>query len=93
MMDQQVEADFNGVVLSLQLLVVMTTKTKWDAVKDHVTGSPTHDPDAQLEANLGNADPELCIRLLQVQHIVATAGSDITALRLIGILSLIALIT
>lgn len=85
--------DFKDVVLSLQLLVVMTTKTKWDALKDHVAGSPTHDPDAQLEANLGNADPELCIRLLQVQHMVATAGSDIRALRLIGILSLIGLIT
>lgn len=53
-------------LVSLQLLVAMATKTKWGAVKDHVTGSPAHDPDARLEANLENADPELCIRLLQV---------------------------
>lgn len=45
----------------------MTTKTKWDVLKDHVTGSPAHDPNAGLEANLENADPELCIRLLQVR--------------------------
>lgn len=44
----------------------MATKTKWEAVKDHVTGSPTDDPDTQQEANLENADPELCICLLQV---------------------------
>lgn len=44
----------------------MSAKTKWGAVKDRVTGSPAHDPDATLEANLENADPELCIRLLQV---------------------------
>lgn len=28
--------------------------------------SPVRDQDATLEANLENADPELCIRLLQV---------------------------
>lgn len=53
-------------VISLQLLFVMAARTKWEAVKDRVTGSPAHDHDATLEANLENADPELCIRLLQV---------------------------
>ncbi|XP_040920666.1 inverted formin-2-like isoform X2 [Toxotes jaculatrix] len=52
----------------------MAAKTKWGAVKDHVTGSPTHDPDAPLEANLENADPELCIRLLQVPTVVNYSG-------------------
>ncbi len=55
----------------------MAAKTKWGTVKERVTGSPAHDPDATLEANLENADPELCIRLLQVGlfHLVATAGT------------------
>lgn len=44
----------------------MEPKTKWEAVKDHVTRSITDDSDSQLEANLENADPELCICLLQV---------------------------
>ncbi|XP_071393671.1 inverted formin-2-like, partial [Centroberyx affinis] len=52
----------------------MAAKAKWGAVKDHVTGSPTHDPDAMLEANLENADPELCIRLLQVPTVVNYSG-------------------
>ena len=54
--------------VSPQLLVPMATKTKWGVVKDGVTGSPTHNSDAALEANLENADPELCIRLLQVNR-------------------------
>lgn len=53
--------------LTLQLLI-MAAKTKWGTVKDHLTAAPTHDPDAALEANLENADPELCIRLLQVRQ-------------------------
>uniref|UniRef100_A0A4W6EHJ1 Inverted formin 2 n=1 Tax=Lates calcarifer TaxID=8187 RepID=A0A4W6EHJ1_LATCA len=52
----------------------MAAKTKWGAVKDRVTGSPAHDPDASLEANLENADPELCIRLLQVPTVVNYSG-------------------
>ncbi|XP_039980456.1 inverted formin-2-like isoform X2 [Xiphias gladius] len=52
----------------------MAAKTKWGAVKDSVTGSPTHSPDATLEANLENADPELCIRLLQVPTVVNYSG-------------------
>lgn len=44
----------------------MESKTKWEAVKDRVTKSPSPDPEAALEANLESADPELCIRLLQV---------------------------
>ncbi|XP_029903596.1 inverted formin-2-like isoform X2 [Myripristis murdjan] len=52
----------------------MAAKTKWEAVKDRVTGSPTHDPDAMLEANLENADPELCIKLLQVPTVVNYSG-------------------
>ncbi|XP_056150224.1 inverted formin-2-like [Lampris incognitus] len=52
----------------------MAAKSKWGAVKDHVTGSPGHEPDAQLEANLENADPELCITLLQVPTVVNYSG-------------------
>ncbi|XP_042245619.1 inverted formin-2-like isoform X4 [Thunnus maccoyii] len=52
----------------------MAAKTKWGAVKDRVTASPAHDPDATLEANLENADPELCIRLLQVPSVVNYSG-------------------
>lgn len=44
----------------------MASRTKWGAVKEHLTKSPGDDPEALLEANLENADPELCIRLLQV---------------------------
>ncbi|XP_076611963.1 inverted formin-2-like isoform X3 [Chaetodon auriga] len=58
----------------LQPLLVMAAKTKWGMVKDHVTGSPAHDPDATLEANLESADPELCIRLLQVPTVVNYSG-------------------
>lgn len=59
----------------MQFLVIMAAKTKWGAVKDRVTGSPAHDPDASLEANLENADPELCIRLLQVRPLTP-GGQD-----------------
>ncbi|XP_049446283.1 inverted formin-2-like isoform X1 [Epinephelus fuscoguttatus] len=52
----------------------MAAKTKWGTVKDRVTGRPAHDPDATLEANLENADPELCIRLLQVPTVVNYSG-------------------
>nr|XP_046229569.1 inverted formin-2-like isoform X2 [Scatophagus argus] len=52
----------------------MAAKTKWGVVKDCVTGSPANDPDAALEANLENADPELCIRLLQVPTVVNYSG-------------------
>ncbi|XP_019122204.2 inverted formin-2-like isoform X2 [Larimichthys crocea] len=52
----------------------MAARTKWEAVKDRVTGSPAHDHDATLEANLENADPELCIRLLQVPTVVNYSG-------------------
>lgn len=60
--------------LSITLLVIMAAKTKWGTVKDRVTGRPAHDPDATLEANLENADPELCIRLLQVPTVVNYSG-------------------
>ncbi|XP_045916501.1 inverted formin-2-like isoform X2 [Micropterus dolomieu] len=46
---------------------------KWGTVKDRVT-SPVRDQDATLEANLENADPELCIRLLQVPTVVNYSG-------------------
>nr|XP_020480327.1 inverted formin-2-like [Monopterus albus] len=52
----------------------MATKTKWGTVKDRVTGSPITELDATLEANLENADPELCIRLLQVPTVVNYSG-------------------
>uniref|UniRef100_A0A8C7QZE7 Inverted formin-2 n=1 Tax=Oncorhynchus mykiss TaxID=8022 RepID=A0A8C7QZE7_ONCMY len=49
------------------------SKGKWEALKEHLTSSPP-DPDAHLEANLENADPELCIRLLQVPTVVNYSG-------------------
>ncbi|XP_037607502.1 inverted formin-2-like [Sebastes umbrosus] len=52
----------------------MAAKTKWGAVKERMTGTPADDPDATLEANLENADPELCIRLLQVPTVVNYSG-------------------
>ncbi|XP_037541602.1 inverted formin-2 [Nematolebias whitei] len=52
----------------------MASRTKWGAVKEHLTKSPGDDPDALLEANLENADPELCIRLLQVPTVVNYSG-------------------
>ncbi|XP_067097783.1 inverted formin-2-like isoform X1 [Osmerus mordax] len=51
----------------------MAAKGKWGALKEHLTSSP-QDPDAHLEANLENADPELCIRLLQVPTVVNYSG-------------------
>ncbi|KAM3861147.1 inverted formin-2-like [Diretmus argenteus] len=54
--------------------VAMASKTKWGAVKDHVTSIPINDPDDKLEANLENADPELCIKLLQVPTVVNYSG-------------------
>ncbi|XP_041831400.1 inverted formin-2-like isoform X2 [Melanotaenia boesemani] len=52
----------------------MATKTKWEAMKELVIRSPSPDPDAMLEANLENAEPELCIRLLQVPTVVNYSG-------------------
>ncbi|XP_034018319.1 inverted formin-2-like [Thalassophryne amazonica] len=52
----------------------MTAKTKWGAVKECISGSPAHDSEASLEANLQNAEPELCIRLLQVPTVVNYSG-------------------
>uniref|UniRef100_A0A8C8H997 Inverted formin, FH2 and WH2 domain containing n=1 Tax=Oncorhynchus tshawytscha TaxID=74940 RepID=A0A8C8H997_ONCTS len=53
--------------------VKRASKGKWEALKEHLTSSPP-DPDAHLEANLENADPELCIRLLQVPTVVNYSG-------------------
>uniref|UniRef100_A0A3B3UN21 Inverted formin 2 n=1 Tax=Poecilia latipinna TaxID=48699 RepID=A0A3B3UN21_9TELE len=39
-----------------------------------ITRGPDDDPDGSLEANLENADPELCIRLLQVPTVVNYSG-------------------
>ncbi|XP_054474999.1 LOW QUALITY PROTEIN: inverted formin-2-like [Anoplopoma fimbria] len=65
----------SSMIKSRMLLpVVMAAKTKWGAVKDRVTGTPADDPDAKLEANLENAEPELCIRLLQVPSVVNYSG-------------------
>lgn len=44
----------------------MATSTKWGAVKDQLTRGLATVTDSKVEANLENADPELCIRLLQV---------------------------
>uniref|UniRef100_A0A3B5ABJ1 GBD/FH3 domain-containing protein n=1 Tax=Stegastes partitus TaxID=144197 RepID=A0A3B5ABJ1_9TELE len=58
----------------MQIPVIMAAKTKWEAVKDRMTTTTSADPDATLEANLENADPELCIRLLQVPTVVNYSG-------------------
>ncbi|XP_027895241.1 centrosomal protein of 170 kDa protein B-like isoform X2 [Xiphophorus couchianus] len=58
----------------LQIPVVMASRTKWDAVKEQVTKGSDDDPDGSLEANLENADPELCVRLLQVPTVVNYSG-------------------
>ncbi|RVE56196.1 hypothetical protein OJAV_G00233610 [Oryzias javanicus] len=55
-------------------LGIMASKSKWEMLKDCVTKSPPSDPDALLEANMENADPELCIRLLQVPTEVNYSG-------------------
>ncbi|KAK0144004.1 Inverted formin-2 [Merluccius polli] len=47
---------------------------KWSAVKVHVTSGSPDAADAQLEANLEDADPELCIRLLQIPTVVNYSG-------------------
>ncbi|KAM4521999.1 inverted formin-2-like isoform 2-T4 [Odontesthes bonariensis] len=52
----------------------MASQTKWGAVKEHVTRHAADEADAALEANLENADPELCIRLLQVPTVVNYSG-------------------
>lgn len=39
----------------------MATSTKWGAVKDQLTRGPATVTDGKVEANLENADPELCI--------------------------------
>ncbi|XP_072218702.1 inverted formin-2-like isoform X2 [Leuresthes tenuis] len=52
----------------------MASPSKWGAVKDHVTKHTADEADATLEANLENADPELCIRLLQVPTVVNYSG-------------------
>ncbi|KAM7396080.1 hypothetical protein PAMA_007379 [Pampus argenteus] len=48
----------------------MAANTKWGVLKDHVTANPTHN----FEANLENADPELCIHLLQVPTVINYSG-------------------
>ncbi|KAM9571105.1 inverted formin-2-like isoform 2-T2 [Salvelinus alpinus] len=47
-------------------------KRKWAAVRGHLGSS--QDSDTQLEANLESADPELCIRMLQVPSVVNYSG-------------------
>ncbi|XP_013879331.1 inverted formin-2 [Austrofundulus limnaeus] len=51
----------------------MASKTKWEALKEHLN-TRSDDPDASLEANLENSDPELCIRLLQIPTVVNYSG-------------------
>ncbi|XP_062415545.1 inverted formin-2-like [Pungitius pungitius] len=48
----------------------MAAKTKWGFLKGRLKRTPSHD----LEANLENAEPELCIRLLQVPTVVNYSG-------------------
>ncbi|XP_077949982.1 inverted formin-2 isoform X1 [Gasterosteus aculeatus] len=52
----------------------MAAKTKWWLLKGRVRGTTGHNPGAKLEANLENAEPELCIRLLQVTTVVNYSG-------------------
>lgn len=52
----------------------MAAKTMWGNLKGHLASNLAHDPDAGLEANLENADPELCIRLLQVPTVMNYSG-------------------
>ncbi|XP_032357033.1 inverted formin-2 isoform X5 [Etheostoma spectabile] len=47
-------------------------KKKWEAVRGRLGSS--QDSDTQPEANLESADPELCIRLLQVPTVVNYSG-------------------
>ncbi|XP_033967739.1 inverted formin-2 isoform X4 [Pseudochaenichthys georgianus] len=47
-------------------------KMKWEAVRGRLGSS--QDSDTQQEANLESADPELCIRLLQVPTVVNYSG-------------------
>ncbi|XP_075963774.1 inverted formin-2-like isoform X1 [Anarhichas minor] len=47
-------------------------KKKWAAVRGRLGSS--QDSDTQLEANLESADPELCIRLLQIPTVVNYSG-------------------
>ncbi|XP_059897216.1 inverted formin-2-like [Gadus macrocephalus] len=51
----------------------MAARAKWGTAKDLVTSSGS-DADAQLDANLEDADPELCIRLLQVPTVTNYSG-------------------
>uniref|UniRef100_A0A8C5AVG9 Inverted formin, FH2 and WH2 domain containing n=1 Tax=Gadus morhua TaxID=8049 RepID=A0A8C5AVG9_GADMO len=51
----------------------MAARAKWGTAKDLVTSSGP-DADAQLDANLEDADPELCIRLLQVPTVTNYSG-------------------
>ncbi|XP_076010656.1 inverted formin-2-like isoform X2 [Genypterus blacodes] len=48
--------------------------TKWDMVKECMSLSSAYDSDSSVEANLENADPELCIKLLQVPTVVNYSG-------------------
>ncbi|XP_069028747.1 inverted formin-2-like isoform X2 [Embiotoca jacksoni] len=59
---------------SSPISVATAAKTKWEALKGRLTATPAADPDAALEANLESADPELCIRLLQVPTVVNYSG-------------------
>ncbi|XP_057715709.1 inverted formin-2 isoform X1 [Corythoichthys intestinalis] len=51
---------------------ISDVKKKWAAVRGRLGSS--QDSDTQQEANLENADPELCIRLLQVPTVVNYSG-------------------
>ncbi|XP_061156867.1 inverted formin-2 isoform X6 [Syngnathus typhle] len=51
---------------------ISEVKKKWAAVRGRLGSS--QDSDTQQEANLENADPELCIKLLQVPTVVNYSG-------------------
>lgn len=62
----------SSTVLSANMSGKSDGKKKWAAVRGRLGSS--QDSDTQLEANLESADPELCIRLLQVPTVVNYSG-------------------
>uniref|UniRef100_A0A1A8H4B8 BED-type domain-containing protein n=1 Tax=Nothobranchius korthausae TaxID=1143690 RepID=A0A1A8H4B8_9TELE len=54
----------------LLISVVMVSRNIWKSVRRHLKISPEDGPHTPLKANLGNADPELCIRLLKDPTVV-----------------------
>ncbi|XP_034153401.1 inverted formin-2 [Esox lucius] len=58
--------------LPINMSVKLDGKRKWAKVRDRLGSS--QDSDTQLEASLDGADPELCIRMLQMPSVVNYTG-------------------